>query len=95
MREIGATCEAPYPKGRLVRDIPLKICPFCGGEARVRIVNAYTTSAYRVQCENCHIGTAIVSVGMYLVYRGKYDKSFTDDEAVAEAARIWNERSEE
>ena len=35
------------------REIELKPCPFCGGEAKMRIETAFGRSSVTIECENC------------------------------------------
>lgn len=79
---------------RCIERSALKVCPFCGGKARIKTANVFADSGYRALCGRCGVGTAIVIVGEYINWRGENGKSFSDDEAVEEAARIWNERAE-
>lgn len=46
-------------------DLPhLEKCRLCGGRGRIIKTALYGTSAYRVECEFCHISTEYVLVGI-------------------------------
>lgn len=75
----------------------LKPCPFCGGEAEIRLtmlnVNDRDDSIleeYRVVCRNCAATTGQRHVGKYRRYKGEF--IFVND-AYAEAAAAWNRRA--
>jgi len=77
-----------------VANAELLPCPFCGGEAKIRILPEALMigQCYRAQCRVCGVASTFVSPGKYLKFCGRENVTFTDEEAASEAARIWNTR---
>ena len=79
------------------KQIALKPCPFCGGEAEVIHTRVYLDEARRVGCTLCHVVTPAVLVN-HPAYTensfGKPDEStrYTAERAEEKAAEVWNRR---
>lgn len=71
----------------------MKACPFCGATAQLVKGSIYNGDAYKVECPRCHASTSRVHIGTYLMYRGKTDVSFTDEQARQQAVDCWNSRT--
>ncbi len=70
----------------------LKPCPFCGGKGQVRKHALFTYPSYRIDCERCGAGTALVSTMPCASAAQDGVKTLTDQEALALVVRKWNDR---
>lgn len=74
-----------------VEALSLRTCPFCGGEAVVRLGTAYGQPDIRVECSYCHATT--VSSGPSYNYFTNAMTTMRD--AIENVADRWNRRKEE
>ncbi|MCL2188447.1 MAG: hypothetical protein FWC16_00690 [Defluviitaleaceae bacterium] len=70
----------------------IKKCPFCGTNAAFKGVKTYFKPGVKIECPKCHVGTSRIITGRYMFYKGKKDVTFTMEQAINEAADIWNNR---
>lgn len=83
---VFAVAEQPFFKPKL------KTCPFCGDEARVRpVMQIGGVRAVQVQCMTCGVCTGVIAATHYMSFRGK-PRTLTIQDAIDEAADIWNTR---
>lgn len=72
----------------------LKDCPFCGGPGYLRPVNQFGgTRAVHVQCKACGVSSPVIAATHYMSFRGK-PRTLTMQDAIDEAAIIWNTRAD-
>ena len=73
----------------------LKDCPFCGGEANLRPVNDVGgTRSVHIQCRCCGVSSPVVAATHYMSFKGQ-PRTLTVQDAIDEAAIIWNTRAGE
>lgn len=75
----------------------LKPCPFCGGEAEMKMGNVYCDKCYFVKCTICRCKTQFVIIDHpNITYTGDLDEStrYTSVQAAKIAADLWNRRAD-
>lgn len=63
-------------------EIKLKLCPFCGGEAKIKINAGHGYEQAYVECTNCAVRTKMIDQSLKYCANDK-------------AAELWNKREEE
>jgi Lar family restriction alleviation protein len=73
----------------------LKPCPFCGGEAELKINRVYTSNGICVHCKECnaHTKTTIYDC-TYVFYHGQQNVFITKERAEQKAVLLWNRRAD-
>lgn len=73
----------------------LKDCPFCGGEGYLRPVHQIGgIRSVHIQCQRCGVTTPVIAATQYMSFRGEA-RTLTMQDAIDEAAIIWNTRAGE
>lgn len=76
----------------------LKPCPFCGGEAEVRLGNIYTSKVVKVRCTSCFCSTDFVFIDHPELNpktgKLKEETRYSEPQAGLIAMAMWNRRAE-
>lgn len=78
-----------------MKEIELKPCPFCGGEAIFKERHIYIDKGYVVECVQCGARTTVVLVDHPKFTADGLDEStrYTEEQAKEKAAEKWNVRA--
>ena len=82
-----------------MKEIELKPCPFCGGEAKIQKVSNYHDSyvsgfTFTIQCSKCLLQLPTTfSVGFLLSEKGDVIVAGAYDGVIEDAKAIWNRRA--
>ena len=77
-------------------DKELLPCPCCGGKAEIRDGNVYLDKAVLIRCSVCLLKTPHILIDHPRLTANGLDEStrYTREQAINEAAKIWNRRAE-
>lgn len=76
-------------------NLPLKNCPFCGGEAAAKyVIGYYDTPSIIVYCKKCRARTESKGFMCGIMREGATSwHTVTESEALEEAVAVWNNRT--
>lgn len=76
--------------------IHLRKCPFCGGEAELKVQdNIFGMKMARITCKSCHCVSNVFVEGKTVAFAGIPSKYVTLEECINKAAEQWNKKVEE
>ena len=77
------------------KQIELKPCPFCGGEAEVVDTHVYLDKAIRIKCTSCSCVTKQVLIDHPKNNANGLDERtrYTREQVIEKAAELWNRRT--
>lgn len=75
--------------------VVLNPCPFCGGDAEMKLSSSVMQNAVRISCTQCHSASGSFTEGRTVAFKDIPSRYVTLDECIRSAVMMWNRRIEE
>ena len=79
-----------FDHGKELERPKLKVCPFCGGKAQVKFVDAKNLTAFKVKCSMCGSESNLYHIKWEIVTHDGFSKAF--NQSIKECSDAWNTR---
>lgn len=84
-----------------MKETELKPCPFCGGEAKIKMVSPFSNDFtagfnYVIKCKKCGLQYPhTFAIGFYLTDKGEVKEAMAFEGVVEQSKELWNRRTDD